>query len=108
MSPPPSQEKCLRLLGAFIEAEAFVSVMKSNVRAASASAASKKAWLAVLATLIQGSSAPHMLPLLASVCDELTEMEASLPEQPDHQVGVWGFGVWVCVGVWDRRLGDGV
>jgi hypothetical protein len=79
-------EKCIRLSGAFISAEVFVSIIDSNMRSGSGSVASKKAWLAVLATLLEGSSRDYVVPLLPTVCDIVADMELSLPETEEFQV----------------------
>jgi len=81
-------EKCIRLSGAFISAEVFVSIIDSNVRSGTSSVGSKKAWLAVLATLLEGSKRDFVAPLLPTLCDMLTDMELSLPEAEEYQVHV--------------------
>jgi hypothetical protein len=81
-------ERCVRLAGAFISAQVFVSIIDSNVRSANCSVAGKKAWLAVLATLIEGSTREDVTPLLPTLCDLLADMELSLPEAEEYQVHV--------------------
>lgn len=81
-------EKCVRLSGAFISAEVFVSIIDSNVRSGNSSVAQKKAWLAVLATLLEGSTRDFVAPLLPTVSDIVADMELSLPETMEFQVHV--------------------
>jgi len=79
-------EKCIRLSGAFISAEVFVSIIDSNLRSSNASVGSQKACLAVLATLLEGSSREDVASLLPTLCDMVADMELSLPEHEDFQV----------------------
>jgi hypothetical protein len=81
-------DKCVRLAGAFIPPELFVSVCQSTLGNSGTPAGAKKAWMAVLGTLLEGCGRAEVAPLLGNVCDIVADMELSLPEAEEFQIHI--------------------